>query len=859
MATGGLNMTLATGLIRVRVDMSGLNAQLQILQGRLRSVPVLRIRTESTALRQLASQLNALTGTIRGMGTAFAAAFAGRKIAGEIRDVVDTAADFETRMAGLRRVTGLQGQSLEKLGDRVKTLATTLSGVKIADAFDIATMGGRLGIAADRIKGFVRDISLIKVAIPELSAEETATHIERILNVFGKGPEDAIRFASALNQLDNTSTASAADILELTRRMAGLGGALQTIRPTQLLALGAAMKEAGITEEVGGTAFNQVISRMATDTAKFARIAGQNVEQFAKTLKGDPLAALQAFLAGLKKFDSVGQLQVLKGLHLTGARMGPTLLQLATVQDKLNGFVRDADKEWANLTSIQTAYNAQAATTNAQWARFENVLTVLKGKMGDALLPVVKALANSFSFLAEDVGAKLEANKGLIEEWSKKLTDAATTIGVAFNDLRSTWAVISEGFNEAWKAFIENLRRGLVYLKDVLVEGFTVAMGAVGVAIETGLHNIGVKLTRKMPQLNTPAVKAAVSAFSPAAGVMLDMLMSGKEGAQPKDVRAEVGNQTNTTNLFRALGRAPNFVAPNFNKPEIQGPLGDLLGQARKRIGARNAAEQDLLPGGPNVIAQTIGRFQVLGQVIKDKVAAPMQAMLNTSRGQLNMRRLRQNAEILAANNPEDRRTHMVATEMLRQARVNPGGRMNPELGGRTIAEENAILADLRKKGETDKYGRLMKPRVQDYVLPGFQQQFKGGEKEAARILEAQDARRRAGETRKRELEGLRTRRAARPLRDRRGRIVRRDAPVAAGAAEGAGAGEQPKNLHVFGSGLEMQKHLQESILNQQKEVQREQIAATKENTKVHKEVGDMFKEWGNQFLKAFGRMGGQT
>jgi hypothetical protein len=236
-----------------------------------------------------------------------------------------------------------------------------------------------------------------------------------------------------------------------------------------------------------------------------------------------------------------------------------------------------------------------------------------------------------------------------------------------------------------------------------------------------------------------------------------------------------------------------------------------------------------------------------------------MQAMLNTPRGQLNMRRLQQNAEILAANNPEDRRTHMVATEMLRQARVNPGGRMNPELGGRTIAEENAILADLRKKGETDKYGRLMKPRVQDYVLPGFQQQFKGGEKEAARILEAQDARRRAGETRKRELEGLRTRRAARPLRDRRGRIVRRDAPVAAGAAEGAGAGEQPKNLHVFGSGLEMQKHLQESILNQQKEVQREQIAATKENTKVHKEVGDMFKEWGNQFLKSFGRMGGQT
>ena len=101
------------------------------------------------------------------------------------------------------------------------------------------------------------------------------------------GTEQAIGFASALNKLDDTSSATGRDILDITQRLSGSASVLG-LSPQKVLALATALKDAGVENEVAGTAVSQLFSKMATDGAKFAEVSGVSFDRFARTLRADP-------------------------------------------------------------------------------------------------------------------------------------------------------------------------------------------------------------------------------------------------------------------------------------------------------------------------------------------------------------------------------------------------------------------------------------------------------------------------------------------------------------------------------------------------------------------------------------------
>jgi TP901 family phage tail tape measure protein len=339
--------------------------------------------------------------------------------------VVTAAADLESAYAQIRKTTGLTGDEMDQLKGKLQGLATTMAGVSLEDINGIAAMAGRLGIqGVDGIAEFTRSIASIRIALDDIPAEEAATSIARILNVFKLGPEATLSFASALNKLDDSSTATGRDILEVTQRLSGVASVLG-LAPPKVLALAAALKDAGIENEVAGSSFTQILSKMTTDTSKFATVAGVSTEQFARALDGDPLEAIKLLTGGLNKLSKFDQIKALGKLGLEGVRTTQSLLQLAKVVGKVDGYTATANEEWRTQASIQAEVAIKAGETWSQFTLLANNLKLTAAALGNFLLPGLKGLAGWLG----DVSARLRA---WVDEHGPAITGWASTVGDAF-------------------------------------------------------------------------------------------------------------------------------------------------------------------------------------------------------------------------------------------------------------------------------------------------------------------------------------------------------------------------------------------------------------------------------------------
>lgn len=376
------------------------------------------------------------SGLLSGLGVA--AATGGLAAVGVgMAKAITTAADLESAYGQIRKTTGLTGDEMERLKGKLQGLSTTMAGVSVESINEVGAMAGRLGIqGVEGIAEFTKSIAMITIALDDIPAEEAASSIARILNVFQLGPEATMSFASALNKLDDSSTATGRDILDVSRQIAGAASTLG-MSPQKVLALSAALKDAGINNEVAGTAFSQILGKMAKDSASFAKVAGVSADQFATALKGDPLEAIQLLMAGLAKLDAPGQFRAISSLGIDGERGTQALLQLSKVMGKLSGYVTTANEEWKTHASIQAEVKIKSEETWSQLTRLTNSVKLTAGSIGSVLLPQIKELIGGLTSVSEGLRSVITSGGPM-----------ATVIKAAVNPL----GVVTDGAKKAWKA-----------------------------------------------------------------------------------------------------------------------------------------------------------------------------------------------------------------------------------------------------------------------------------------------------------------------------------------------------------------------------------------------------------------------
>lgn len=404
---------------------------------------------------RLASGARKAFAGVLGIGGLGGAVGAGAALYGVGKESVD----FESKLATLGRITDLDGGGIKRLGDSLQRLANH-SVVGMHNLMEIADIGARMGVPANQLSAFTSQLArLSSVMDPnDLPIGELASSIGSLLTVFGKGYDDAERFGSMLVKLDQISVATGRDIIDIANRMSP-AAALFKLKPHETLGLAAAMRQARIPVETAGTAFGQIMMRMASrrDSGAFAKIAGMNRKQFEGQLNADPFQALMAVTKGLGGRNAVEASRVLDSLHLDGQRVRATMIQLAGVMPVVNRFVGEAGKEWDSLAATQEGYNRMSKTTLAQLTLMGNNLRTAAIALGEGFLPVIRGFAQGITNLSTDLRAFARANAGGLQEWGMRVGQSLAGVGAlitSFPDhLALAWINVKEKLEQGWHLF----------------------------------------------------------------------------------------------------------------------------------------------------------------------------------------------------------------------------------------------------------------------------------------------------------------------------------------------------------------------------------------------------------------------
>lgn len=314
------------------------------------------------------------------------------EVVGTLRDYVDAYASMEQEMANVRKFTGMTEEQVASLNEQFKTIDTRSSREQLNM---LAQEAGRLGKTSEEdVLGFVRAADKINVALDDLGSGATLT-LSKLTGIFGDeeryGTEQALlKVGSVINELSQNCSASAPYLSNFAERMGGVGAqAGMTIQ--QIMGFGAVLDSNAQKVEASATALSQIIVRLYQDPAKYARVAGLEVESFSRLMREDANSAILLFLETLQKAGGMDVLSpMFKDMGENGSRAIAALSTLATHIDQVKAQQEAANVAFAEGTSIDKEFAVQNETVQAGLDKCKNRANELKVELGERLYPLMQ-------------------------------------------------------------------------------------------------------------------------------------------------------------------------------------------------------------------------------------------------------------------------------------------------------------------------------------------------------------------------------------------------------------------------------------------------------------------------------------
>lgn len=226
-----------------------------------------------------------------------------------------------------------------------------------------------------------------------------------------------------VNKLGNETAASSEDILNVLQRQGGAVKSLTALNEKQVAALAGAFRSASTSSEVAATSMGAFIGRLtagsaATKKQKDAfKALGLDAEEVAKQMTSSSESAqaqIQDIFARINSLSKDKQAGIIGNLFGNEAGIKAAVATLSN-QGKLLGDNLKMVGDSANYSgSMFKEYMARANTTSEAMGIARNQITLIAARMGQALLPTVKSVTQSFIAIAGKIATFIENNKGLV-------------------------------------------------------------------------------------------------------------------------------------------------------------------------------------------------------------------------------------------------------------------------------------------------------------------------------------------------------------------------------------------------------------------------------------------------------------
>ena len=352
--------------------------------------------------------LSKLTDGFNKYGAIAASAIAGLTgITLTMRSCVNEYAEMEEAQSQVIKYTGLTKQEVKELNEEFKQMDTRTARTRLNE---LAGDAGKLGISTkDGVKEFVEAANMINVALGEDLGKDAITQIGKLAEMFGSGDrslkENMLAVGSAVNSVAQNSSAAEPYLVEFTARMGGVGKQAD-MAITDIMGFASALDQNMLRSEMASTALSGLILKLYQEPAKYAKLAGLQVDEFTQLMSKDANEAVLTFLEALNRLGGMDKMApVLDKMSLSGAEAASVISALAGNVDKVRKEQQGANQAFIEGTSVVNEYNVQNSTVQAELDKAKQHFADIRVELGEQLLPVMKYMVSTGSLTVKGLSA----------------------------------------------------------------------------------------------------------------------------------------------------------------------------------------------------------------------------------------------------------------------------------------------------------------------------------------------------------------------------------------------------------------------------------------------------------------------
>lgn len=366
------------------------------------------------------------------------------------RKCVDEFAEMQEAESQVRKYTGMTAEEVAGLNEEFKKMDTRTPREKLNA---LAGDAGRLGITAKKdVLEFVDAADKINVALGEDLGEDAVKNIGKLAQMFGEDEKLGLRGAmlatgSAINEVAQNSSAAEAYLVAFTARVAGAANQAK-VAQGDILGYASVLDQNMQQQEMAATAFQNLMMKMYQEPAKFAKLAGQSVEEFSSLIKNDANEAILQFLDTLSKKGGLDQLApMFKEMGLDGVRASGVISTMAGKIDDIRNAQKLANDAYRDGTSIINEFDVQNNTVQAGLDKAKKNFKDVRIELGEKLQPVMKYMITTGSLTVKGLSAIVS----VLSEYKGAILTAATAVA-AYTLFVKAGTIATAAYNTITKA-----------------------------------------------------------------------------------------------------------------------------------------------------------------------------------------------------------------------------------------------------------------------------------------------------------------------------------------------------------------------------------------------------------------------
>lgn len=302
------------------------------------------------------------------------------KIKSTLTDLYKKNIQLSDELTNVRKVSQLAEEDINRMAVAIAKIDTRTS---VHELNNLAYAGAKLGMGqygAEGLVQFVKAADKVNVALKEDLGEDALTAMSKLVEVMGLIPKMGIEKSmdaagSAIFMLSTSSTATGANIIEMSKRLMGLAN-VSHVATDELLALSSASDAMGLMPEVSATAFNKVFTSIQTNTRGIAKALGDTQGELQALI--DQGKTMEGIVFVLEKMHNMSMQEMkgrglFKALGSDGARLNNVIATMANRIDMLKDHLDISTEAFEEATAVQKEYEMQMESAAGYMDRARNV------------------------------------------------------------------------------------------------------------------------------------------------------------------------------------------------------------------------------------------------------------------------------------------------------------------------------------------------------------------------------------------------------------------------------------------------------------------------------------------------------